>query len=106
LSTPRRKYWLKPILSSRWLCNTLKFTNINCENITQFNSDQFTDAKEFIMDCINNIDVSPIDKDNNCVIIKPSDENESSQYMIGGKYQNKYLKYKAKYLKLKNKIKN
>ena len=108
LSTSRRKYWLKPILSStctgvrsRWLCDTLKFTNINCKNITEFTSDQFTAAKEFIMDCINNIDVSPIDKDNNYVIIKPSDE--SSQYMIGGKYQNKYLKYKAKYLKLKNK---
>lgn len=104
INTPRRYFYIGPFLRatctgvrSRWLCNTLRNTHINCENQTTFSDAQIQIAKDLVIDYLNNIPIVNIEKDQNILIFK-----EQERYMIGGKYQKKYLKYKAKYLQLKS----
>jgi len=104
MSTPKREFYIRSFLRatctgvrSRWLCDTLRNTHINCENQTAFTDDQVQIAKNLIMEFLNNIPITNIEKDDNRLIIR-----EQDRYLIGGKYQKKYLKYKAKYLKLKS----
>jgi len=104
IETPRRDFYIRPFLRatctgvrSRWLCDTLRNTHINCENQTAFSDAQIQIANDLVIDYLNNIPLVNIEKDHNRLIFKDQD-----QYKIGGKYQKKYLKYKAKYLQLKS----
>lgn len=107
LNTPRRNYYLNPFLGasctgvrSRWLCETLKNTELNCNSPPEtFNEDHIKVIKELIIDILNNLDTITIEKDANKIIFK-----EEDKYMIGGRYYKKYLKYKAKYFQLKGKL--
>lgn len=107
IMVPRREYYMRSFLNagctgvrSRWLCNTLSKTHINCDIKTEFSPEQFQVARELIIEILNKIpSLIEISHDQpNKLIYK----NADSQFMIGGKYQKKYLKYKAKYLKLKS----